>query len=370
VLILELPILFQELIADCRTRIRVLDRYEIERFYNWVQSQPKIETHVHLEAAVDESFYESRLSTQLRGGLLPWKRAPFQNLRSFIEAWVALSKGVRTLSDFEAMAESFVESRRVQNIRYTEAYISPADFSFIRKRFSISPEIFEFEAVISAYIRGLKNALKMYPDIDVRLIADSLWISKDDERTVIFEGLKNISLNRDYSDSQGHPLVVAVGLGGSETHESLNEHKDFFNSVRNLGYKIDIHSGEGGDPKVHRLSVETLKPDRVVHGFSGMTENFLFSKNLVMCPLSNLMIKTFQGQPEEHPVFECLKKGYPIAIGSDDPLLLGNSLALEYSFLHAVTGEGYDIFEFTQKNARERVLAPQVLRRLDKYFRC
>jgi adenosine deaminase len=138
--------------------------------------------------------------------------------------------------------------------------------------------------------------------------------------------------------------------------------RDFFERIRTLGLKVDIHSGEGGDAETHKLTLAQLKPDRVAHGFAGCSDNFIFQDNLVMCPLSNIFLRTFAGEPEEHPVFECLEKGLPVAIGSDDPLLLGTSLALEYTFLHALTGQGEDIFNRTQKNARARVLDRGALR--------
>lgn len=339
---------------------------ELVDFHNWVSAQPKIETHVHVEAGVSESFYSGRPAPECwTTKSFPWDRAPFENLRGFIMAWVDLSKSIRQLSDFEQLAEAFVKQRAAENIRYTEAYVSPADFSFIRERFSIAPEIFDFESIIRAHVRGLKRGLQQHRDLDVRLTVDALWISTNEERQIILRSLENILKDPQCCDELGQPYIIAVGLGGQESHQDFNDRIAFLAQVRKLGLKVDIHSGEGGDPEVHKKTVSGLCPDRIAHGFSAWPDGFLFESNLVMCPLSNLLLKTFDGMPHEHPVFECLQRKLPICIGSDDPLLIGNSLALEYTFLHAMTGDGLNIFKFTQQNARERVLQPSALEKLN-----
>lgn len=337
---------------------------KLEEFHRWVCNQPKIETHVHLEAAVGRSFYEDRPHPDDWKIRLPWKRVPFANLREFIFAWIDLSKSISELKDFELMAEMFVEQRSMDHIYYTEAYISPADFSFIRRRFSIASSVFEFEKVIRAYIRGLQRGIEKYPEVDIRLIVDSLWIANDEERSITLKSLANILHDSDCCDSRGQPFIVAVGLGGSETHANLFDQIRFFEKARHLGLKVDIHSGEGGEPDMHLKSIQLLQPDRVAHGFSAFSEGYIFENNLVMCPLSNLTLNTFQGEPYEHPVFACLERGIPIGIGSDDPLLFETSLAHEYTFLHSVTQRGIEIFESTQKDMRERVLAPRALEQI------
>ncbi|MEN9827317.1 MAG: hypothetical protein RI953_3062 [Pseudomonadota bacterium] len=358
--------LFMRVIGEAGSHANTVDLIELENFHAWVSSQPKIETHVHLEAATGKEFYAALEHPPSWHERCPWDRVPFQNLRGFIDAWVDLSKSIRSLADFEKMAESFVAQRAAERIVYSEAYVSPADFSFIRKRFSIAEEVFSFEQVVRAYLRGLKKGLSVNPGIEVRLIVDSLWISTDEERELVHEGIKNIFDDGDAGcDAFGKPLIVGIGLGGMENHRFLEQQREFFAKMRALGLKIDIHSGEGGTAEIHKRSVESLQPDRVAHGIAGFEENILFSDNLVMCPLSNILLRTYQGPLNAHPVFECLRRNIPISIGSDDPLLLGNSLALEYTFIHAVTGQGYEAFTFTQKNARERVFAPGVLKRLD-----
>lgn len=357
----------RELLSSVASRRVIPAPESIVEFHDWVNLQDKIETHVHLEAAVHSSFYLQKMSSAESLGVPPWKRAPFANLREFIRAWVDLSKCIRSLTDFEEMVMAFVKGRAAQRIKYSECYISPADYSFMRRRFSIAPEVFDFSDVLKAYVNGLKLALARHPECEVRLIVDALWPSTSDERKQILESLE-MSLNDPaFYDEQGQHYIVAVGLGGAESHHDIAGHVEFMKRVRELGFKVDIHSGEGGDGDLHKATIDRIAPDRVAHGFSAFSNGYYFSKNIVMCPLSNLLLGTFTGHPEEHPVFELLRTNVPVSVGTDDPLLLGQTLAQEFAFLFAVHGnlDKQQFFQI-QSQTRHSVLAPEVCSRVIK----
>lgn len=355
----------ENILADVSLRCSLTLYNEVADFFRYVQLQEKIETHVHVEAAVEPSYYQERGMSDLWNGIAPWKRAPFSDFRSFILAWVDLTKCIRTLRDLEEMAQAFVKSRVRENIKYSEAYFSPADFSLLRKRFNVRPEVFDFYDVMCAYVNGLRRGLEENPGFEVRLIIDSFWPSTHSEKATILESLRRAMSQDFFYDTAGVPYIVAVGFGGAEQPECFTTTAEFVTSVRSLGYKIDIHSGEGSDPSLHKFHVSELKPDRVSHGFSAIDEGWCFEENLVMCPLSNLLLKTYPGLPELHPVFNLLQRGIPIAIGSDDPLLLGHTLSQEFAFLHAVNSSLAEAtFRKIQQDTRSRVLCPEVCMRV------
>ena len=355
-----IPATLRAVIDDVRRRRPLPSDDELGDFHAWVRAQPKVETHVHLEAACGAAVFTHghRPPTWAQGA--PWERAPFADLRAFIGAWVDLTRAVRELSLFEAMAEAFVAERHAENIVYTEAYCSPSDFSFIRERFRIAPEVFAFDEVLRAYVRGLRRGLARYPGIDVRLIVDGLWPSLPDEHRIVRDALTRAREDAAFFDADGRPYVIGVGLGGAETHHLLDERAAFLEELRGIGYALDIHSGEGTDAALHAGTLDRLRPDRVAHGFAGFDQNIVFTQNLVSCPVSNLLLGTFPGKPETHPIFAWLDQGVPVAIGSDDPLLLGHSLSWEYAFIHALRGHGETDFHTLTRDARRGALAPGV----------
>lgn len=355
----------ERILNDVSLRSPITPKSDVEAFIKFVKHRAKIETHVHVEAAVAASYYAARCHDRQWNERPPWKRAPFADFRSFITAWVDLTKCVRSLEELEVLAQMFVESRVSENIRYTEAYFSPADFSLLRHRFKILPEVFDFYDVVSAYVRGLRKGIRKSPGFEVRLILDSFWPSTQTEKIAILEGLRKAKADALFYDEEGVPYIVAVGFGGSEQPENIDATADFVAEVRACGYKIDIHSGEGGEPERHRSHVERLVPDRVSHGFSAVEQGWYFQENLVMCPISNLLLKTFCGSAENHPVFELLRRGEALAIGTDDPLLLGHSLTEEFAFLFAVDSQLSEVvFDKIQADTKDRVLCPQVCRRV------
>ena len=353
------------LLKDVNSRMALTPADDVKAFWHFVEQSEKIETHVHVEASVSSAFYTECFASEFWTGTAPWLRAPFTDFRSFVLAWVDLTKCIRKVNDLELLAENFVDRRASENIKYTEAYFSPADFSLLRSRFKVLPEVFELYEVMCAYVRGLKKGLEKNPGIEVRLILDSFWPSTQLEKRLMSEALRKATSDELFFDDRGVPYIVAVGLGGAEQPEDIDTTVDFVNSLRSIGYKIDIHSGEGGDPEFHKLHVVKLKPHRVSHGFSAMEHGWYFKDNLVMCPISNLLLKTFTGQPEGHPVFELLKRGDPIALGSDDPLLFGHSLTEEFAFLHAVERRiSESTFRKIQADTRASVLCPEVCERV------
>lgn len=355
----------QALLNDVALRRAVKAPTDVGSFLSNIQAQPKVETHVHVEAAVGSNFYLSRPGRRVWEGPRPWERAPYGDFQQFIRAWVDLSQSICDLADLEDLAEAFVINRTQDNIRYSEAYFSPADFSVLRKRFNVSPDVFEFYEAVSAYVRGLKRGLSRSPEVEVRLIMDSFWPSTAEEQIIILDCLTRMKTDDSFYDAQGIPYVTAVGFGGPEKPQSIEQTARFVEDVRALGFKIDIHSGEGGDPMLHRSHVETLKPDRVAHGFSAVSEGWYFKSNLVMCPLSNLLLKTYQGDPERHPVFDLLTMGEAFAVGTDDPLLLGHSLSQEFAFLYAIDASFSEkTFQKIQQDTKKRVLCPEVCQRV------
>lgn len=355
----------QALLIDVASRRAVRAPSDIVAFMSYLNAQPKVETHVHLEAAVGSDFYLSRAESYVWQGCRPWERAPYGDFQEFIRAWVDLSQSICKLTDLEDLAEAFVINRMNDNIRYSEVYFSPADFSLLRKRFKVTPHVFDFYDTVSAYVTGLKKGLSRVPEVEVRLVMDSFWPSTTSEQAIIFDCLMRMTSEASFYDERGMPYVVGVGLGGPEKPLDIEQTARFVSDVRGLGFKIDIHSGEGGDPTLHRSHVDALRPDRVAHGFSAVSDGWYFKDNLVMCPLSNILLKTHQGHPELHPVFDLLKTGASFAVGTDDPLLLGHTLSQEFAFLYAIDSSfSEQTFHKIQQDTKKRVLCPDVFRRV------
>ena len=324
-----------------------------------IETASKVELHVHVEAGISAEFYnvlnrEQRLYSSAE---MPAMRTPFLTFRDFILAWVDNSKLVTHEEILFEMARSFVHERKKQNIVYTEAHVSAPDFTYLRLRFSSEKAPLDLEKTLCAYIGGIVQGERECPGIKVRLIADAVWPSTLDEFDLLERVFKRIMMSPINKDGQGKPIVVAVGLGGPELASRAEEILPFVLACRELGLKVDIHSGENTTVDEHRHSVQVLCPDRIAHGISGASEGWFFQGHISACPLSNMLTGSFKGKFNEHPIFQMNEKKLNFSVGSDDPLLFSNTLTLEYVALRNAFGWETEFFERTQRNAREAAFA-------------
>lgn len=323
-------------------------------FARRVEALPKIELHVHAEAAVGEAFYESLNATQglYAAHAMPARRAPFSTFRAFIEAWVDNTKLIREGAALEELVFEFARDRAAQNIVYSEAHVSPSDFTYMRERLPLGVEPFALDAVLAAYARGARRAAEAFPHIHVRFLVDALWIATPQEYARVLEALEGILGSPEARDPRGGRFFVGVGLGGPESTGRVAEIKPFVEGARRLGLGVDIHSGEMTSADDHRRSVDALAPDRVGHGIRGAADGFLFDGHITTCPLSNLLTGAHVGPLSSHAVARMAERGRAFSIGSDDPLLFRNTLTLEYVALRRVFGWEEDFLHETQGHAR------------------
>lgn len=316
-----------------------------------VEAMPKIELHVHMEAAVPALFYAGLNNRRelFRQDQLPANRAPFLNLKAFIGAWLDHCRLIDAETLFREMARQFVHSRALSHIVYTEAYISPFDYSFGRMRLKTPEKPLDYRLVLENYLIGLKEGLASHPGIRVRLIVDTLWLTNEIECQEMYEALRSL-LRTDlaHDDIDKTPLIVAIGMGGAEQAERAIEKKLFIEKCRDLGLKLDIHSGETTSEREHLQSVDILKPDRVAHGISPAVRpssevnnpsatNF-FKGGIAACPVSNILTGAFSGDLANHPIKQMIEGGFRVCVNTDDPLLFGNNLTLEFLALRRSLG--------------------------------
>lgn len=337
-------------------------------FAAMIEAAPKIELHVHMEAAVPAAFYAGLNNERqlFAPHDLPQRRAPYPSLKEFIAAWVDQTRLIEDPALFERLAHAFIAQRRKQNIVYSEVHISPIDFSLVRDRFQVPAKVLAFADCLDAYVRGLASALRGTPGVEARLIVDALWVSTDEECRIMLAALEKHLASPFARDEQGQPYVIAIGMGGPEVASFGPKKTWFVQACRALGLKIDVHTGENTSPADHRLGLETIKPDRIGHGISGAKDKtpWFFDGPIAANPTSNLITGSFQGKLADHPITLMRKRGGLVSINTDDPLLFGVPLTLEWVALRRALGWGSADFADLRSQAVRSALTPSVLSRV------
>ena len=188
---------------------------------------------------------------------------------------------------------------------------------------------------------------KDHPDFSVKVIYTvAKRTHKYSERIlrVYHEMLKIKQQTADYSNPENPiELIVGFDLAGNEDNSlSLTKFVPDFEVLYNQGYLRDLylHAGESRLPlSSNVIDAYLLKSRRVGHGlnlyrYPQLTDKFAEEKiPLEIAPISNQMLG-FVRDFRLHPAVEYMRRGIPIVLGSDDPMLFGND-GLSYDFFVA-----------------------------------
>lgn len=291
---------------------------------------PKTELHVHVEAAVPQSFYDALGAAgsieQTRSTL-----AQQGSFAAFIAAWLRNGRLLGDPRQLTDLAEAFVASRSRHNIVHTEAHLSLADLSVMRlRRPDLGPSLSVAEC-LRCFCRGLKNALARpeHHKLDVRIIVDVLWMTSRREKYTIVESLFELVDHEDTLSPRGDRLIVGVGLGGAELQDHMDDWCDVLSLCKQRGLLVDLHCGETASHAEALAACQKLRPHRISHGIAG-APNWIFRGPVAACPLSNMVTGRHTGTLATHPARSMCTELPLASINTDDPLLFGTNLVLEF----------------------------------------
>lgn len=102
------------------------------------------------------------------------------------------------------------------------------------------------------------------------------------------------------------------------------------------GLKRTVHAGGSSGPEGVRDAIELLGADRIDHGVRAIEDPAVVALlverqvPLGVCPTSNLRLGVCPSMAE-HPIERLRRAGVAVSVNTDDPALLGTSLAREYA---------------------------------------
>jgi adenosine deaminase len=325
---------------------------------NWFKRVPKVELHLHLEGAIPhETLWQL---VQKYGGdpAVPSfeslkRRFEYRDFPHFIEAWIWKNGFLREYEDFTSIAEAVARDLARQNVRYAEAFYSPADFS----RHGL-----ETQRLTEAIRAGLSRV----PEIEIALVADFVRDFGPEKAAVILAEVNEVR----------NLGVIGVGIGGSEQAYPPAPFEAVYREARRLGFRTSAHAGEAAGADSVWGALRDLQVDRIGHGTRAQEDpsllQFLAERliPLEMCPLSNLRTGVV-GAIEEHPIRRYFDLGLVVTVNTDDPSMFGNSLAEEFQILENKLGFSRDeIKTLILQGIQAAWLSEDKKRRMTEAFRC
>ncbi len=281
---------------------------------------PKIELHVHLEGTVrPETLLEiaRRNDYALPAETVEGLRElyEFRDFEHFIEIWILTTNALRTRDDFHQVVVEYAAEAAAHGAVYLEAIFSPAE----RVRRGVA-----WDDIFAGYCDGAEEARQLH-GVEIRLTPDIVRGFPLDEAEAVVR----------YSAKYADRGVVAVGLGGLEAQYPPEPYAPVFALAKAEGLGSVPHAGEVAGPASIRGALESLKADRIRHGFRAAEDPELVSELaergivLDVSPVSNVRTGAVSSLAE-HPLPRLVAAGVRCSISTDDPAMFDTDLTRDY----------------------------------------
>ena len=225
----------------------------------------------------------------------------YRDLPGFLAAYGAVAAGLRDAADLERVVLEHARVMAHDGIAYAEI--------------SVNPSFHPGEAWVDGIVAGRERAL-------VELGVEIAWLVE------LTRGMPVRDAELALGVARSLPGCAGLGLVGDEAIAAAPL-APVFNTARGLGLGVMPHAGQAGGPDVVREAVEVLGAGRVAHGVSALADGALVRELaerrvcLCICPSSNRRIGL-------RPDYAALAAaGVPLAVGSDDPAMVGTTLPAE-----------------------------------------
>jgi len=276
-----------------------------------IRGMPKAELHMHLEGSIEPDMMfalAERNAVPLRWESPRALRAAyeFDSLQSFLDLYYDGCRVMLHARDYHDVTQAYLRRAHADGVTRAEFFLAPQ----------------------SATSRGVAVAAVMEGVLDAMQAAE--------RACGISSGLLVIA-QRHRSEAEALALLASVmpwadhiagfGLGGAEREHPPEKFRNWFDAVRQRGFRITVHAGEEGPASYVRQAV-ALGADRIDHGVACMDDPDLVRAlaaraiPLTVCPLSNVRLRVVQSI-EAHPLPAMLAAGLHVSIHSDDPSYFG-----------------------------------------------
>lgn len=295
--------------------------------YDWLNTLPKAELHLHLEGSLEpELLFALAERNRIE---LPWQDVEtlrgayaFNNLQEFLDLYYQGANVLRTEQDFYDLTWAYLQRCKAQNVIHTEPFFDPQTHT---------DRGIPFEVVL----RGIQQALvdgEKQLGISHGLILSFLRHLPEEEA---FKTLEQAMPFRD--------AFIGVGLDSSEKGFPPRLFQRVFAKARSEGLHAVAHAGEEGPPEYIWEALDLLKVERIDHGVRASEDERLMQRiideqiPLTVCPLSNTKLCVFEHMGQ-HNILDMLERGVKVTVNSDDPAYFGGYVSENFAALHQHLG--------------------------------
>lgn len=292
----------------------------------WLAAVPKAELHLHLEGSLPPAFAD-RLAQRHGCALHPAVadavqrgagRYHFDDFRTFIEIYLALTDLLRTEDDYADAVVEIAALLAAQGVRWAEITFTPVT----HQRRGVLAEVF-----MAGLERGREGALERH-GIELRWVFDIV-------RHLPEQAEPTLALAVEHAAARGG-AVIGLGLAGPEARSApYDRFAPVFAEARAEGLWALPHAGEHAGADSVRAAVEQLDARRIGHGIRALEDpsvvKLLRDRDVALevCPHSNVALGVVPSLAE-HPVQRLRDAGVALTLATDDAPLFGTTLLDTY----------------------------------------
>ena len=330
--------------------------------HDYIAAAPKAELHVHLEGSIAPSTllrlakrHRVDLPADTEEGLRNWYR--FRDFHHFIEVYVAITKCLRTVEDFELIVYEFGADMARQNIQYAEVTFSPSTHLWIN---GVDQDVW-----FTGLTEGRRRVMDSF-GCEINWVFD--LVRNDYPELARFDYTTGVAIE---GREEG---VVAIGLGGMEEGYPPAPFVPWFDRARAAGLRSAPHAGEHDGPASIWGAIEDLGAERIGHGVRAIEDPKLVEYlaehriPLEISPTSNISLGLYP-DAASHPLKRLYEAGVAVTVNSDDPPLFNTTLTGEMELLVDPWGFSREtIDEFLLNGVRFSFLPEEQKRRMEAEF--
>ena len=299
-----------------------------------LQTMPKIELHLHHEAAAPPSFIRGlakEKNIDIGGIFDEHGNYVFRDFDHFLTVYDAACLPLQTPEDFRRLTLAALEETAKHGVIYCETFVSPD--------FCGGADVEAWRDFLAAMKEASDEAERTFGIVHRTIVTCLRHLGPEKAKPAALCAAETAG---DY--------LVGFGMAGAEMMGRPGDFAYSFDLAREAGLHLTCHAGEWGGPDMVADTLRDLQVARIGHGINAIHDpavvQQLIEQDVVLevCPVSNVVLKAVSGW-DTHPIQKLREAGVNVTVSTDDPPFFHTTMTEEYRQLEHHFGWGETDFD-------------------------
>ncbi len=297
-------------------------------------SMPKVELHLHHEAAAPPSFIR---------GLAQEKNIDisrifdddgnyvYRDFDDFLKVYDAACLPLQTPNDFYRLTLAALEETAKHGVIYCETFVSPD--------FCGGGDLEAWRDFLAAMQDASDEAAKSFGIIHKTIVTCLRHLGPEKAKPAAKCAVETMG-----------DCLVGFGMAGAELMGRPSDFSYVFDMTREAGLHLTCHAGEWGGPDMVADTIRDLKVQRIGHGINAIHDAAVVDQIvengivLEVCPGSNVVLQAVKDW-QSHPISRLRGAGVKVTVSTDDPPFFHTTMTAEFENLRKTFGWGETDFQ-------------------------